>query len=72
MENNTPHSKTSYNVNSESKCPFSGGAIKKGASNVDLRYINPRFEITITGGEQEIRRQQLSTLNLTCGIGVRF
>ena len=33
MENNTPHSKTSYNVNSESKCPFSGGAIKKGAGS---------------------------------------
>jgi hypothetical protein len=42
------------------------------ASNIDLRYINPRFEITVTGGEQEIRRQQLSTLNLTCGVGVRF
>lgn len=33
MENNTPHSKTSYNVNSESKCPFSGGSVKKGAGS---------------------------------------
>ncbi|MBM3915408.1 MAG: catalase/peroxidase HPI [Sphingomonadales bacterium] len=33
MENNTPHSKASYNVNSESKCPFSGGTIKKGAGS---------------------------------------
>ena len=33
MDNNTPNSKTSYNVNSESKCPFSGGSIKKGAGS---------------------------------------
>ena len=42
------------------------------ASHLDFRYINPRFEITMSSGEQEIRRQQLSTLNLTCGVGVRF
>jgi hypothetical protein len=42
------------------------------ASNLDFRYINPRFEITLSSGGQEIRRQQMSTLNLTCGVGVRF
>jgi hypothetical protein len=42
------------------------------ASNLDFRYINPRFEITLSSGEQEPRRQQMSTLNLTCGLGVRF
>lgn len=33
MEKNNQGSNTSYNVNSESKCPFSGGAIKKGAGS---------------------------------------
>jgi hypothetical protein len=42
------------------------------ASNLDFRYINPRFEITLSSGGQEVRRQQMSTLNLTCGVGVRF
>ncbi|MBK9939990.1 MAG: catalase/peroxidase HPI [Chitinophagaceae bacterium] len=32
MENNTSQN-TSYNVNSESKCPFSGGALKQSAGN---------------------------------------
>ena len=32
MESNTSQS-TSYNVNSESKCPFSGGALKQSAGN---------------------------------------
>ncbi|MBL0340175.1 MAG: catalase/peroxidase HPI [Bacteroidetes bacterium] len=31
MEKNTGASTTSYNVNSESKCPFSGGAVKQSA-----------------------------------------
>ncbi len=31
MENKIPNSNTSYNVNSESKCPFSGGTVKKSA-----------------------------------------
>jgi catalase-peroxidase len=31
MENNTSQSKTSYNVNSESKCPFTNGMLKQGA-----------------------------------------
>ncbi|HEX4875042.1 MAG TPA: catalase/peroxidase HPI [Chitinophagaceae bacterium] len=31
MENNTTQSKTSYNVNGESKCPFHGGSLKQGA-----------------------------------------
>ena len=42
------------------------------ASHLDFRYINPRFDITVSTGEKEIRRQQMSTLNLTCGVGVRF
>ena len=42
------------------------------ASNLDFRYMNPRFEITLSSGGTEIRRQQLSVLNLTCGVGVRF
>ncbi len=42
------------------------------ASNLDFRYINPRFKIDLSSGGQEIRRQQMSTLNLTCGVGVRF
>jgi catalase-peroxidase len=33
MEKNNHSSNTSYNVNSESKCPFSGGTIKKGAGS---------------------------------------
>jgi catalase-peroxidase len=33
MEKNNQGSNTSYNVNSESKCPFSGGTIKKGAGS---------------------------------------
>jgi catalase-peroxidase len=33
MEKNNNSSNTSYNVNSESKCPFSGGTIKKGAGS---------------------------------------
>ncbi|NBR37702.1 MAG: catalase-peroxidase, partial [Chitinophagales bacterium] len=33
MEKNNNTSNTSYNVNSESKCPFSGGTIKKGAGS---------------------------------------
>ena len=31
MENNTSTSTTSYNVNTESKCPFHGGALKQSA-----------------------------------------
>jgi catalase-peroxidase len=31
MENNTSQSKASYNVNSESKCPFTNGMLKQGA-----------------------------------------
>ena len=42
------------------------------ASHLDFRYINPRFDITLSSGSQEVRRQQMSTLNLTCGVGVRF
>lgn len=42
------------------------------ASNLDFRYIIPRFKIDVSSGGQEIRRQQMSTLNLTCGVGVRF
>jgi len=33
MENNSHESKASYDVNSESKCPFSGAAVKKSAGN---------------------------------------
>jgi len=31
MESNVPQSTAAYNVNGESKCPFSGGALKKAA-----------------------------------------
>jgi catalase-peroxidase len=31
MESNATHGSTSYNVNGESKCPFSGGALKQSA-----------------------------------------
>ncbi len=31
MENNTPPSTSSYNVNAESKCPYHGGALKQSA-----------------------------------------
>ena len=33
MENNTNPSTTSYNVNSEAKCPFHGGALQKSAGS---------------------------------------
>jgi catalase-peroxidase len=33
MDSNTPASTTSYNVNGESKCPFTGATVKKTAGN---------------------------------------
>ena len=33
MENSTHHSTSAYNVNGESKCPFSGGALKQSAGS---------------------------------------
>jgi catalase-peroxidase len=75
MENNTSAGTTSYNVNSEAKCPFSGGSLKKsagaGTSNRDwwpnqlkLNILRQNSSLSNPMGEDFNYAEEFKTLDL--------
>ncbi len=75
MESNNSQSATSYNVNTESKCPFSGGALKQsagsGTSNRDwwpnqlkLNILRQHSSLSNPMGEEFNYAKEFKTLDL--------
>jgi len=75
MENNTSQN-TSYNVNSESKCPFSGGALKQSAGNgtslrdwwpnqLKLNILRQHSSLSNPMGEKFNYAEEFKTLDLS-------
>jgi catalase-peroxidase len=75
MENNTPSSSTSYNVNSESKCPFSGGVSKQSAgagpknrdwwpNQLKLNILRQHSSLSNPMGEKFDYRKEFNSLDL--------
>ncbi|MBL0068886.1 MAG: catalase/peroxidase HPI [Chitinophagaceae bacterium] len=75
MESNTSQN-TSYNVNSESKCPFSGGALKQSAGNgtsirdwwpnqLKLNILRQHSSLSNPMGEKFNYAEEFKTLDLS-------
>jgi catalase-peroxidase len=76
MENKASSSKSSYNVNSESKCPFSGGSIKQSAGSgklnrdwwpnqLKLNILRQHSSLSNPMGDHYNYREEFKKLDLT-------